>query len=214
MHVKRYFLKSVFLIVVASMLSNCSVVEGVHQYFNQDSKNRSAEKESSNDSIESVVYIVKSNDEKLSDIAYKLSGSRNTDLIKKANPKIKTDSVEKGTSIRIPISILKSNLKSASKTPLKDPVKDKKPDLKVTPTKQNKKTPLSRNVDVEILPGEDESLKQKGVKDNYYDTPFRNDDVDIVPYQPTKSAKPKLSKEEQEEIKLRDKYKDIMKELE
>ena len=207
----KCFLQPIALIGLLVFLCKCAVVEEVHVYFNPDTETKSADKESS---TESVVYIVKGSKEKLSDIAYKLTGSRNTEVIKKANPKIKSEIIENGTSVRVPISILKSNLKSAPKTALKDPVKDRKPDTKTPQTKQNKKMPASQNTDVEILPGDDENLNQNGVKDNYYDTPFRNDDVDIVPYEPAKPSKPQLSKEEQEEIKLRDKYKEIMKDLE
>lgn len=195
-------------------LASCTVVDKIHVYFNSPSEKADYTKLKNN-----FEYLVANRNERLSDVAFKLTGSRNVKAIRAANPEIQSENLTKGTVVYVPVELLKpvfrNQLKEVSKPPPVAPVATPRPQGKVI----NKiKEPGGRGnpTDEEILPGEQNSLEQfeapleeekQAEKNEYDETPFKPDKKVIIPYEPP------ANKQKAEEERLRNKYRDIMSEL-
>ena len=202
---RNFFVAGSILVVV---LSGCSVVENVHVYFNRKTLRILNAKRT-----DFFDVVVVENGERLSDISYKLTGTRNTKYILEANPKIKSDILKSGTRLRIPTAILKPGVRAQLKIPrqaqdrmgaTQEEIQNSEKTIKKIKIPQIEES----NKEVEILPGK---TKDTFDEDSGYDkVPFHTDTKPITPYVTPKATPDKKYIEEQ---KLRDKYKEILKQL-
>lgn len=209
MHVKKIIL---CILSAVGFLPACTVVENVHTYFNKDSIRLVSAKRTE------YFEVVIGRGSKLSEVAYKLTGSRNTQSIRAANPGINSEIIQKTSLIRVPTKSLKPNLRLPLKTEKNTPTFEIHPEIKDVkpPEKEKEQKPVKRPVKKTKSPGSDdeEILPEKFEDDKpertYESVPFKVDNKDVIKYVPPKPTPSKLQAEEE---RLRNKYRDIMEEL-
>lgn len=152
-------------------------------------------------------YYQSDKPEKLSVLSYRLTGgSRGLRSVKAANPQLKSDAVPAGTIVRIPVGLIKSSMKSKSFVAKRRPAARKSkisdPAAGLNSGKKQEKEILPGGEDLYPEPGESEGFE------TYDPEPYMPKPVEIVP-----APRPTPDPHVIEERKLRERYKDIMEEL-
>ena len=160
---------------------------------------------------EFFLYENTADEKKLSDINIKYTGSQaNLRNLRSENPHIKADKVEPEVLVRIPSALLKSAYRSTAYPELQ-------PEPPTTNRKQIRRVPAKAATDqgVEILPSTsiiDPVTRGAGIEQDgfeiYDENPYEAEPLQVVP-SPAATVDPHVL----EEQRLRDKYRDIMQQL-